>query len=82
MKVEQSYEFSILLHIVSAEVSKIGNSFDNFGVNSTNFFYMNLQMSLQKQAYWTPSLVVVECSHHPNPRSTSNYFPLKGVLHI
>ena len=43
---------------------------------------MNLQTSSQKEAYWTPSLVVVECLHHSNPRSSSNHFPLEGVLHI
>ena len=35
---------------------------------------MNLQMSLQKQAFWTPSLAVVECLHHSNPRVARNIF--------
>ena len=43
---------------------------------------MNLQMSLQKQAYRTPKLVVVESLHHSNPQSTSKQFPLEYVLHI
>ena len=43
---------------------------------------MKLQMSLQKQAYWTPTLAVVECLHHSNPRSSSKHFLLEGVLHI
>ena len=30
-------------------------------------------MSLQKLAYWTPTLVVVECSLHSNLRSSSNF---------
>ena len=37
---------------------------------------MNLQISLQKQAHWTPSLVVVESLHQSNPRSSSEHFPL------
>ena len=28
---------------------------------------MNLHMSLHKQAYWTPILVVVECLDHSTP---------------
>ena len=43
---------------------------------------MNLQMSLQKQADWTPSLDVFGCSHHSRPRNSSKQFSLEGVLHI
>ena len=71
----------MLLHMVSPEVSKITNSLNNFGVNLMNVSNMNLQMSLQKLAYWTPSFVVVENSRHSNPRSSPKLFPLKGVLH-
>ena len=70
------------LHIVSTEVSKIRNILENFGVNLRNFSNMNLQMSLRKEAYWTPSLFAVECLHHFNPRRISKHFPLNDVLHI
>ena len=43
---------------------------------------MNQQISLQKEAYWTLRLNVVDSSHHSNPRSSSKDFPLEGVLHI
>ena len=43
---------------------------------------MNLEMSLQNKAFRALSLVVVDCSHHFNPRNSSKQLPLEGVLHI
>ena len=68
--------FVILLHVVSPEESKIRKVFD-FRVNLRNFSNTNLQMSLQKEAYWTPSLVLVESLHHSNGEVARNIFHWK-----
>ena len=43
---------------------------------------MNLHIYLQYLAYWTPSVVVVDCLQHSKPRGSSKHFPLERVLHI
>ena len=80
-KVQRS-RFVILLHIYSPEVSEIGKSFHNFGVNFRNFSNMNIEMSLQNYTYWTRSLAVFECLDHSYPRSSPKNVPLEGVIHI
>ena len=42
---------------------------------------MNIQRSLQKEAYWTPKLVVVERLHQFNPQNNSKHF-LRKVYSI
>ena len=48
-----------------------------------NFSCMNLQMSLEKRAYWTPGLVAVDCFHQKikNVRKPSHLYCNLDELH-
>ena len=68
----------VFLHLVSPKVSKIGNSFDNFGVTLSQWIHRGLFEINPTGPEFSCSWMYIPF----NPRSRFKNLPMEGLLHI